>query len=249
MAEIRSLRGMSATLLKGLSTRQRSLESDTPENLQGQPIDLSPSNADEQSMFGTQQIEEDDGQEDQKIMIYLAIVAIVAALLLVMCVVAVFLIRSTLRKEVLVKGNVPVDATYSLPQESACSVNDSAASRSTATGERSVLRIPLPASLKMASGKERRMPKDFSVAALQEKTVPPRTPLEMPPETIKETIVVKHNEVDDLPDEPRTYSPSMRLLLEQVETLSSNPGQILPISVQKDATSYQRDEIVNLTEL
>lgn len=247
MAELRRLRGYSETLLQGLS-RQRNLDGALPENLQGQPIEIPVSNVDDPSIFGAQQSEGDGGNDNKELIMYLAIIAMVFALLLCTCVVVTMIIRSTLQKKVHVKHSPTRDATDSLPQDSASSVMDSAASQSTATGGKSALQIPLPAAL-VGSGRVRRIPKDLSVAVLQNNAMPPRTPLEMPPE--RNPGKGKHVKQDGVDVSPpsRQYSPSMRLLLEQVETLSDKPGQVLPLSSEQNGTSGRRVDSVNLTEL
>lgn len=247
MTELRRLRGASETLLKGLSV-QRRLEEDSTKNIQSQPIDLALSNIEDHTIFGAQEVEAENGNDNKEKFIYLAIIAMVAAILLFTCVVITLIIRSTLRKELQVKSISPPDATDNLPQDSASSVMDSAASRSTATGGKSAYKIPLPVSL-MGSGKAHRMPKDLSVVALRDTAALPRTPLEILTEVnaTKEKDV-RPVEIEDSPP-PRQYSPSMRLLLEQVETLSCKPGQVPPIQSEQNGTSDQQVENVNLTEL
>ncbi|GAX20858.1 hypothetical protein FisN_7Hh175 [Fistulifera solaris] len=246
MVELRRLRGYSETLLHGVHRR---LEEDAPESLQAQPIDLSVHN--NPDIFGTQQGQEDDGKDNKELFIYLAIIAMVAAFLLCTCVIVTMIIRSTLlQKKVHVKSNKPtIDNTDNLPHDSASSVMDSAASRSTATGGKSVLTIPLPVSL-MNSKKEHHVPKDLSVAVLADNVMPPRAPVLMPPESTsptKERKVPVQDEIDEQ-SPPKQYSPSMRLLLEQVETLSSKPGQVHPINMEQNGTTVRR-EPVYLTEL
>jgi hypothetical protein len=229
---------------------QRRLEEDAPESLQGQPIDLSVSNIDDPDIFGAQQEQDDDGNDNKELFIYLAVIAMVAAFFLCTCIIVTMIIRSTLlQKKIHVKNSIPpLDATDNLPHDSASSVMDSAASRSTATGGKSVLTIPLPVSL-INSKKEHHVPKDLAVAVLANNAMPPRAPVAMPPESspIKERKVPLEDETDDA-SPPKQYSPSMRLLLEQVETLSSKPGQVHPIGMEHDGKTVRR-EPVNLTEL
>ncbi|GAX11791.1 hypothetical protein FisN_7Lh175 [Fistulifera solaris] len=248
MIELRRLRGYSETLLHAVHRR---LEEDAPESLQGQPIDLSVNNIDNPGIFGAQQGQDDDENDNKELFIYLAIIAMVSAFFLCTCVIVTMIIRSTLlQKKIHVKSSKPsLDTTNNLPHDSASSVMDSAASRSTATGGKSVLTIPLPVSL-MNSKKEHHVPKDLSVAVLADNVMPPRAPVTMPPESspTKERKVPLEDGIDDEESPPKQYSPSMRLLLEQVETLSSKPGQVHPISMEQNGTTIRR-EPVYLTEL